>query len=181
MSMTPGRPRPADADPSPAELAYVERLANRLAISGLPRMAGRMWAWLMICEPPEQTAAQIAHHLHASRGSISGAARLLEQAGLVERITQRGHRHEWFRVPPSGMVEMMAAQSPVISAYRRLMDEGLDLLRDRSPGSLERLRQTRRLYAFFEQEYPELIARFVASEQGQSTGGPMTDHAEVTP
>ena len=31
-------------------------------------MAGRMWGWLLICEPPEQTAADLAEALQASRG-----------------------------------------------------------------------------------------------------------------
>ncbi len=115
---------------------------------------GRMWAWLMICDPPEQTAADIATHLRASRGSISGTARLLETAGLISRITKPGDRREWFRVPPSGMVGMMASQQPVITAYRQLMDDGLELLRDRPASAGDRLRETRRLYAFFEREYP---------------------------
>ena len=159
------------SDPTPAELEYVERMAQRLAQSGLPRMAGRMWAWLMICDPPEQTAADIATHLRASRGSISGTARLLETAGLISRITKPGDRREWFRVPPSGMVSMMAAQQPVISAYRQLMDDGLDLLRDRPAHISERLRETRRLYAFFEREYPLLLARFQANEVGDAVAG----------
>ncbi len=158
-------------DPTPAELEFVERMAQRLAQSGLPRMAGRMWAWLMICDPPEQTAADVATHLRASRGSISGTARLLETAGLISRITKPGDRREWFRVPPSGMVSMMASQQPVISAYRRLMDDGLELLRDRPEHVRERLRETRRLYAFFEREYPLLLAQFEASEAGDEVGG----------
>ena len=44
-------------------------------------MAGRMWGWLLICEPPEQTAAEIAEALQASRGAISGTARILTTAG----------------------------------------------------------------------------------------------------
>ncbi len=161
-------------DPTPAELEYVERLAQRLAQSGLPRMGGRMWAWLMICDPPEQTAADIATHLRASRGSISGTARLLETAGLISRITKPGDRREWFRVPPSGMVGMMAAQQPVITAYRQLMDDGLELLRDRPASARDRLRETRRLYAFFEREYPRLLDRFLAGETDREVAGTAT-------
>jgi len=153
-------------DPTPAELEYVEHAAQRLAQSGLPRMAGRMWGWLMICDPPEQTAADVATHLRASRGSISGTARLLETAGLISRITKPGDRREWFRVPSTGMVSMMASQQPVISAYRQLMDDGLVLLRDRPEHIGERLRETRRLFVFFEREYPLLLARFAAGEAG---------------
>ena len=30
---------------------------------GMTPMAGRMWGWLLLCDPPEQTAAQIAEAL----------------------------------------------------------------------------------------------------------------------
>ena len=59
--------------------------ASRVFGAGMPPMAGRMWAYLAICEPPNQTAAMIAERLHASRGSVSGIARLLEQVGLIRR------------------------------------------------------------------------------------------------
>ena len=50
------------------------RMARILAQEGLPPVAGRMWAWLLVCDPPEQTAAQLAEAVGASRGSISGMA-----------------------------------------------------------------------------------------------------------
>ena len=67
---------------------------------------------------------------------------------------------------------MMASQQPVISAYRQLMDDGLKVrsATDRRTMS-ERLRETRRLFAFFEREYPLLLARFQASEADIDVAG----------
>ena len=60
-----------------------------LAGLGMTPMAGRMWGYLLICEPPEQTAAQIAEALQASRGSV-----MLASAGAMYRqmreIAERG-------------------------------------------------------------------------------------------
>ena len=72
------------------ESRFVEEMGQVLASYGMTPMAGRMWGWLMICEPAEQTAAEIAEALHASRGAISGTARLLANAGLIRRSTRRG-------------------------------------------------------------------------------------------
>ena len=69
---------------------------------------------------------------------------------------------------------MMASQQPVIAAYRQLMDDGLVLLRDRPVHMGERLRETRRLFAFFEREYPLLLARFQASEANTEVAGAMS-------
>ena len=62
-----------------AESAFVEEMGQALAGYGMTPMAGRVWGWLLICDPPEQTAAELAEALGASRGAISGTARILEQ------------------------------------------------------------------------------------------------------
>ena len=38
------------------EERFVERMGGILAAEGLPPVAGRLWAWLLVCDPPEQTA-----------------------------------------------------------------------------------------------------------------------------
>lgn len=60
---------------TPDQSHFVEEMGQYLASYGMTPMAGRMWGWLLICEPPEQTAAEIAEALQASRGAISGTAR----------------------------------------------------------------------------------------------------------
>ena len=71
---------------TPGEIQFVEEMGQFLGSIGMTPMAGRMWGFLLICEPPEQTAAQIAEALHASRGAISGTARLLAGPGLIRRM-----------------------------------------------------------------------------------------------
>ena len=39
------------------ESRFVEEMGQMLASYGMTPMAGRMWGWLLVCEPPEQTAA----------------------------------------------------------------------------------------------------------------------------
>ena len=50
---------------------WVERVASFFHDRyGLPPITGRILGWLMICEPPEQSAADIAHGIGASRASL---------------------------------------------------------------------------------------------------------------
>ena len=74
------------------ESAFVEEMGQVLASYGMTPMAGRMWGWLLICDPPEQTAGDIADALHASRGAISGTARILSSAGFIRRSTRAAAR-----------------------------------------------------------------------------------------
>lgn len=140
------------------EDTFIEAMA-RVPGAGMPRMAGRMWAYLAICEPPEQTAAEIAERLHASRGSISSMARLLEHVGLITRATKPGDRREYFSIPPGGAHRLMEQSISQLRASREVLDAGIALLADRPPQSRERLRGIRDIYAFFEQEWPAILER----------------------
>src|SRR5690349_21181500 len=88
-----------DAVTTHDEEAFVEAMGQELATQGMPRMAGRVWGYLLIADPPEQSAQQIAERLAASRGAVSGAVRLLTAAGLIQRRTRRGDRREWLSAP----------------------------------------------------------------------------------
>jgi DNA-binding transcriptional regulator GbsR (MarR family) len=142
------------------EAAFVEAIGQILGSSGMTPMAGRMWGWLLICEPPDQTAADLADELKASRGSISGTARLLTTAGLIQRTTRRGDRREYFSTPPGGFATIIETAGAAYGRFRRLTEEGLDELADRPPEVRARLQEVHDVFAFFESEYPGLLARF---------------------
>ena len=42
---------------------FVEQFAMHLEAEGRPRMAGRVLAFLLVCEPPERMAAELAREL----------------------------------------------------------------------------------------------------------------------
>jgi DNA-binding transcriptional regulator GbsR (MarR family) len=145
------------------EDAFIEEAA-RIIGAGMPPMAGRMWAYLAICEPPDRTAAEIAERLQASRGSVSGMGRLLEQVGLIRRSTKPGDRREYFSIPPSATRRLMETAITRLRLSREVADAGLALIADRPPETQARLRDLRDLYAFFEQEWPAILDRLHATE-----------------
>jgi len=127
---------------------------------GVPRMAGRIWSWLLVCDPPHQTAAQLAEAVSASRGSISTMTRLLMQFGLIERIGLPGERNRFYRVKPGAFTELLRAKMSFTTEVRNLAERGLELLRDEPAQGRRRLRECRDFYAFFEKEFPALIEKW---------------------
>lgn len=150
------------------EAELVEQMSRMLAEAGLARIAGRVWVWLLICEPPQQSASDLAEHLHASRGAISGAVRTLVMANLIKRTSRRGDRREYFHVPPGSIISVLNARLPVTTAWRRLAEEGLEILRDRPPESRARLQEVRDVYAFMERELPSMLDRFLAQRKDKN-------------
>ena len=162
------------------EDSFIEEAA-RVFGAGMPPMAGRMWAYLAICEPPEQTAAMIADRLHASRGSVSGMARLLEQIGIIRRSTRPGDRREYFSIPPDALHRLGEMAVVRLRQTRELADAGLELIADRPPESQARLRDVRDYYAFFEREWPAILARMHEAEtKPDSAADRIGERKEVT-
>ena len=144
------------------ESEFVEEMGQFLASLGMTPMAGRMWGWLLICEPAEQTAAEIAEALQASRGAISGTARLLANAGLVRRSTRPGDRKEYFSAPAEALDSMLMSAASLYRQMRRIAERGLAAIEDRPAESKARLEEFRDVMGFVEVEVPRVIARFLA-------------------
>ncbi len=121
---------------------------------GLPRMTGRVFAWLLVCEPEEQTAAQLAEALDASKGSISGATTTLVRAGLVDRLHVRGERADRFRMRPDAWDEQVRDQGA--SEARALLARGLGALADEPPARRARLAELDAFYAWWQSRAPAL-------------------------
>src|SRR4051812_1847807 len=98
-SKTHGKPDPE------ALAAFVEEAGLMYAEMGLPPMAGRIIGWLLVCDPAQQTQADLAKSLQASKGSISTMLGVLLRIGIVKRARKPGDRKEYVQLPPGGVVE----------------------------------------------------------------------------
>lgn len=139
---------------------FVEDVGMAFEQAGLPRMAGRILGWLLICDPPYQSSGELSEVLQASKGSISTMTQLLLQLGLIERLSLPGRRRDYFRIKPDSWSEIMKRRMVLVATFRRLADRGLELLNGHTPEQRERLEAMRSLYAFFEREVPALFERW---------------------
>jgi DNA-binding transcriptional regulator GbsR (MarR family) len=153
----------------PDEQEFLDHWSRILATEGLPPVAGRMWAWLLVCEPADQTAEEIAHAVGASRGAISGAARMLEPSGLILRTKRRGDRREYWRSAPDAVIRVLETKERQVRPSLDVLDDALASLGDRSAASLQRLRDTRDLYAALAASFPAIVRQFKAE---RSAGTP---------
>jgi DNA-binding transcriptional regulator GbsR (MarR family) len=144
------------------EQEFIDHWSRILAGEGLPPVTGRMWAWLLVCEPVDQTAEQIANAIGASRGAISGAARMLEPSGLILRSKRRGDRHEYWRSAPDAVLRVLDNKERQVRPSLEVLDAALSSFSRRSEASLLRLRETRDLYAALAGSFPSIVAQFKA-------------------
>jgi DNA-binding transcriptional regulator GbsR (MarR family) len=147
---------------TPGESQFVEEMGQFLGSLGMTPMSGRMWGWLLICEPAEQTAAEIATALQASRGAISGTARLLSNAGLIRRTTRPGDRREYFSAPAEALDSMLSNAGAIYRQMREIAERGLAATADRSPAARARLQEFHDVMTFVEEEVPRVVRAFLA-------------------
>lgn len=144
---------------------FAEEMGLFFEQSGGARMAGRIIGWLLICDPPRQTAAQLAEALHASAGSISTHTRMLLQMNLVEKVAVRGDRRAWYQLSDGAWERALRAKVTSFTLMREQAERGLALLADKPPAVRARLEELHDLYVFFEREYPSLLERFHAERE----------------
>ena len=144
--------------------AYIEELGMALESLGMPRIAGRVLSALLVADPPEQTAEQLATTLQASRGAISGGTTMLETMNLIERRRKPGDRKDYFRNKPDAWFEATRQQVALIIQLRQLAEKGLQVMDEAEPEVTEGLQDMHDMLTFYEHEMPKLLERWQASK-----------------
>lgn len=157
---------------------FVEELGQYLGSFGMTPMAGRMWGWLLICVPSEQTAAEIAEALQASRGAISVTGRLLETAGMIRRTRRRGDRREYFSSPPGAFRALLMGADSTYRRFREITEHGLEAIADLPPPARERLEEVHDFVQFVEGRLPAMLADFDRERRRLLAGSSSQSSAE---
>ncbi|MEO6085495.1 MAG: transcriptional regulator [Umezawaea sp.] len=127
-------------------LEWVERVAMYLARDGVPPIAGRVLGWLMVCDPPEQTAAQISAAIGASRASLTSNLRLLSSMGFLTWRTRPGERTVYHRMAEEAWSAVVRQQIAGITSFLDITRDGLDLVGSDD----DRAKRVRQAHATFE-------------------------------
>jgi DNA-binding transcriptional regulator GbsR (MarR family) len=143
------------------ERSFVEEVGIVFEKTGLPRMAGRMFGWLLISDPPYQSPSELAQVLMASKGSISTTVRLLTQIGLIERYVIPGERHDHFQLRQDALrMTVRHGLEDEVKMFRELAERGLELMRGEPSVRQQWLEEMRDRYVFLEKAFPKMMDRY---------------------
>lgn len=141
-------------------LRAVERFAQTMEASGMPRMASRVFAYVLAEDSDRYTAAELAEGLRVSPAAISGAVRYLLDTRLLFREREPGMRSDLYRVYDDDVWStIMAARTPVYDHFILGIDEAIELIGSDSPGG-RRLLETREFFEFFQREVDAAMIRW---------------------
>lgn len=143
---------------SPEEAEFVDRIGLFFEMLGGPRTMGRVYGWLLICEPPQQSLTELADTLAVSKASASTVARQLQDGGMVERLPTATRQHH-YRVTPGGFTSVLDVQLSRMRLGIDAADFGLSLLDDGRKEQRERLEDFRDFCEFSAADYRDELMR----------------------
>jgi len=143
------------------EDAFIEQFGHFFeSIGAFPRIAGRIFAYLLICDPPYQTAKQLVERLSISKSSVSNMIKLLIRAKLIEQVSFPGQRERHYYVKEKCFETLLSNEVKALSNVRAILSDGKSVLEGKSPELLGRIEEMDRMYGFLEIEMPELIKKY---------------------
>ena len=119
--------------PTDAEITFADHAGRLFARRyGMAPMVGRVLGYLMICDPRDQSIAELAEALLASRSAITNAVAFLDNLRYLRRSRAAGERMDRIRI------DMTSAQATGfdVTEYQEqgeLAREGLAVLADAPP------------------------------------------------
>lgn len=139
-----------------AQLIYADHAGRFYARQyGFPPMAGRLLGYLTVCDPEQQSIAELADALMASRSAITGAIQALENFHLVIRIRTAGERVDRVSLDLAG-IEGNGFDAKVNSEQAVLAREGLAILNEARPARRVWLEEIAALADFLAERLPVL-------------------------
>ena len=143
---------------------FTEDVSRVFEAMHFPRMAGRVWAALLVSDKPQLSAADLQEQIGASAGSISAAIATLSQLGIIERVWVPGDRRNYYAAPTSALDRLLQRRAEALTLMVELAERGVETFSDVDLAA-ERLTYLRDLYAWFDREYDILLERWREEQQ----------------
>ncbi len=115
---------------------FIEIMGRHFEEEGTARIAGRLCGLLILTDEPA-SLDELADRLRVSKGSVSLNARLLENAGIAERVTRAGDRRDFYRIAPDMSTRFLERQIERI----RVLDGRMTAARERMEPLSDTVRQ----------------------------------------
>ncbi|HZE38187.1 MAG TPA: transcriptional regulator [Stackebrandtia sp.] len=149
------------------ELAgWMEDATSHFVSKGWPPIMARSLAWLMVCDPQEQSPARIAEAVGASRASLTSTLRVLTTSGLARAVVRPGDRTTYYRLTDEAWATSWRQQMSELKRFADLARGGMEILGEDSPRAA-RVREAYELYEFLSNEAGPLWDRWLEWKRDQ--------------
>ncbi|MCB0643313.1 MAG: hypothetical protein KDC44_16805, partial [Phaeodactylibacter sp.] len=126
----------------------------------------RVFAFLLLAEPPHQDFYSIQEFLSASKSSISNSLNKLMTEGVVDYMTFSGDRKRYFRISAQGWLKATHERIQKTPMVRKVFQEVLEFRQDSAyPELNERIENLIEFLLFMSEEIDGIMARWKARKE----------------
>lgn len=151
-----------------AEIEFIERFGLMFEEDGLPKIAGRIFALLMLTDRA-LTLDEIAATLQVSKTSASTNTRMLDGMRFLERTSRPGDRKAYYRLAPNGLEMSFERTRQRMKEVLELLDTVSDGFPEKREVALRRLKRMREWHAFILAEMDGIWLRWQEREKEQDS------------
>ena len=137
---------------------FVERMGLICEKEGMARSAGRIFGLLLVSDRP-YSLDELAEKLQASKASVSTNCRMLEQLGMIQRVSSLGDRRDFYRAEGDPWASMLRVAQGRWREMIHVFAEARQQLPPGSPGK-ERLADAQRFHELLHAECEKLLAHW---------------------
>ncbi len=111
-------------------------------------IAGRVFAYLLLADPPHKDFYDIQEFLSASKSSISTALKFLMDKGMVGYITFTGDRRRYFRVDFDRWIQNVQNVTAYVKAFNKELREVKEFRETEQPAGTDFLQGLDKIIQF---------------------------------
>jgi DNA-binding transcriptional regulator GbsR (MarR family) len=153
---------------------FIERLGLLLEREGLPRIAGRIFGYLLI-HAEACSLDELSERLQVSKGSVSTNARHLEMIGLLERVSEPGDRRDYYRMGPDAWERMLESAQRRWEQVRVQLTSTAAMLPEELEGGRRRLIQAEQFHTLMIDGMDGMLERWRANRREHGAIGGLDD------
>jgi DNA-binding transcriptional regulator GbsR (MarR family) len=155
---------------------FVERMGLICEKEGMARSAGRIFGLLLVGGRPF-SLDELAEKLQASKAGVSTNCRMLEQFGMIERVSSLGDRRDFYRVQDSPWEHMMRVAQGRWREMVKIFGDAQNGLPPQMAEGKRRLREAERFHVLLIAEVDRLMDTWNALKNGGDADGPAENAA----
>ncbi len=149
----------------------IEEFAVRMELFGLPKLAAKLHAAMILAEPPEKSTADLMRLTGGSKGAISQMLRLLDHFGMVERCAAPGKRGHRYRLPKNFMLEMFQQKMNAVLGMRDFLHSFKEDLENTNEYARQNIEEMMLFHQFFYDEVIKAFDRWKEQRQKRANAG----------
>lgn len=137
---------------------FIEQMGMIVQADGLPRIAGKVLGLLLVEDGPF-SFGEIAERLAVSRGSISTNTRLLENLRVIDRVSKKGERGDYFQLAEDPYPKLLQGASQRMEKSISVLKNTRLALPSKLDNSKSRLFELENFYSEYLKSLALLIAK----------------------